>query len=137
MDTLDVTHFERCLDALDRGLELYQLAAPESVDADMFRSACVKEFELLVEVAGKLLKKRLRPYFASNQDVDRLTYKNVFRHAARYSLLPLEVVERWLRYRDIRNETAHEYGADYAEKAMTILPAFAVDARAVQQALIS
>ena len=57
MNPLDTNHFERCLATLDRGLELYQAAVADSLDADMYRSACVKEFELLVEVAGKLLKK--------------------------------------------------------------------------------
>ena len=137
MDALDVTHFSRCLGTLDRAMELYQQAVPDSVDADLFRSACVKEFELLVEVAGKLLKKRLRPYFASNQDTDRLTYKNVFRHAARCGLLPLDVVERWLGYRDIRNKTAHEYGTDYADSAMAALPDFAADAHVVEQSLLN
>ena len=137
MNALDTNHFERCLRTLDRGLELYQAAAADSLDADMYRSVCVKEFELLVEVAGKLLKKKLRPYFASNQEAEKLTYKNVFRHAARCGLLPLDVAERWLGYRDIRNRTAHEYGADYANEAVAVLPAFAANAHAARQTLIT
>ena len=136
MNALDTNYFERCLRTLDRGLELYQAAAADSLDADMYRSVYVKKFELLVEIAGKLLKKKLRSYFASNQEADKLTYKNVFRHAARCGLLPLDVAERWLGYRDIRNRTAHEYGAGYANEAVAVLPAFAADAHAVQQALL-
>ena len=137
MNPLDTNHFERCLATLDRGLELYQAAVADSLDADMYRSACVKEFELLVEIAGKLLKKKLRPYFASNRDADKLTYKGIFRHATKYNLLPLDVAERWLAYRDIRNRTAHEYGADYANEAVAVLPAFAADAHAVRRALLT
>ena len=66
MDALDTSHFEKCLRTLDRALTLYESGGPEAEDAELFRSACVKEFELLVELAGKLLKKRLRPYFATN-----------------------------------------------------------------------
>ena len=47
------------------------------------------------------------------------------------------MAERWLDYRDIRNRTAHEYGADYANEAVATLPAFAADAHAVRQALIT
>ncbi len=137
INPLDINHFECCLNTLDRGLALYQTAAADSLDADMYRSVCVKEFELLVEVVGKLLKKKLRPYFASNRDADKLTYKAVIRHAARYGLLPFEVAERWLAYRDIRNRTAREYGADYANEAVAVLPTFAADTHAVQQALLT
>lgn len=136
MDALDAGHFEKCLRTLDRALALYEADGPEADDAELFRSACVKEFELLVELAGKLLKKRLRPYLFSNLEADRLTYKDVFRHAARHGLLPLDVAERWLNYRDIRNQTAHDYGANYADKAIAAMPTFAADARAVWQVLL-
>lgn len=34
-------------------------------------------------------------------------------------------------YRDNRNETAHDYGMDFAEATLPKLPAFAADARAL------
>ena len=46
--------------------------------------------------AGKLLKKRLRPWFASNRQADRLTFKDVFRHAVKHGLIPTDSCERWL-----------------------------------------
>ena len=70
-------------------------------------------------------------------DADRLTYKNVFRHAARHGLLTLDVTERWLSYRDVRNHTAHDCGATYADRALAVMPAFALDARVVWQVLLS
>ena len=145
MDTLDISHFEKCLRTLDQALTLYEATkvqaepaeagAAESDFSELYRSACVKEFELLVEVAGKLLKKRLRPYFASNLEADRLPYEDVFRRAAHHGLLALEVAERWLSYRDIRNQTAHDYGAGYADRAVAVMTTFAADAHAVRQAL--
>ena len=36
------------------------------------RAACVKHFELVLEQSGKLLRKRLADYFASNRQADRL-----------------------------------------------------------------
>ena len=51
----------------------------------------------MLEQSGILLKKRLRPYFASNRHADRLTFKNIFRHAARDDLISVEAYERWLR----------------------------------------
>ena len=109
----------RRLDALDADDEVY----------DIFRAACVKEFEIILEQCGSLLKKRLRPYFASNREADSLTFKAVFREAARRGLIAVEECERWLRYRDVRNDTAHKYGEAFAEATLTVLPAFVADAR--------
>jgi len=133
---LDLTHYATCLRTLRRAWERYQAEGPDGEDAELYRSACVKEFELLVEIAGKLLKKRLRPYLASHREADMLPYKEVFRRAALFDLLPLPVAERWLAYRDVRNETAHDYGAAYANRTLALLPDFIPDADAVHQALI-
>ena len=40
-------------------------------------------------------------------------------------------VERWLRYRDNRNDTVHDYGEGFAETTLKLLPGFIVDARAL------
>ena len=42
-----------------------------------------------------------------------------------------DAVERWLRYRDNRSDTAHDYGEDFAEATLKLLPDFIVDARAL------
>ena len=42
-----------------------------------------------------------------------------------------DAVERWLRYRDNRNDTAHDYGEDFAEATLRLLPSFIEDAKAL------
>ena len=103
--------------------------APDDILYDIYRAACVKEFELALEQSGKLLKKRLRPWFASNRQTDRLAFKDVFRHAAKHGLIPADACERWLEYRDNRNDTAHDYGHGFAEATPKLLPRFVDDAR--------
>jgi len=98
---------------------------------DIYRAACVKEFELVLEQSGKLLRKRLAAYFASNRQADRINFKGLFRHAARHDLLDADAVERWLLYRDNRNDTAHDYGEDFAEDTLKLLPSFIADAKAL------
>ncbi len=98
---------------------------------DIYRAACVKEFELVLEQSGKLLRKRIAAWFASNRQADRLHFKDLFRHAARHDLIDCEAAERWLGYRDNRNSTAHDYGEDFAESTLKLLPAFIDDARAL------
>lgn len=120
---------ERCIETLEAAFA--QLANQDRADIlyDIMRAACVKEFELVLEQSGRLLRKRLRPWFASNRDVDRLTFKNLFRHAAKHSLITIESCERWLAYRDHRNNTAHLYGEELAEATLELLPRFITDAR--------
>ena len=135
MSTLDASLLSRCTKALAQGLELLQASEPESVPYEMYRSACVKEFEIITEQAGKLLKKALRPYYASTRQADTLPYKDIFRAAAQFGLLSVAEAERWLVYRDSRNATAHDYGAGFAETTLALLPQFATDAASLVQAI--
>ena len=67
----------------------------------------------MLEQSGKLLRKRLAAFFASNRQADRLAFKDLFRHAAKHGLIAPEGVERWFLYRDNRNDTAHDYGEGF------------------------
>ncbi|WP_035559228.1 nucleotidyltransferase substrate binding protein [Hymenobacter sp. IS2118] len=131
MTALDTSLLTRCALALEQGLALLQETAPESVAYELYRSACVKEFEIIIEQAGKLLKKALRPYYATPRHAEALMYKDIFRAAVQHGLLDTTVGERWLLYRDNRNTTAHDYGVGFAEKTIKLLPQFVVDAKAL------
>ena len=126
---LNTDYFVRCVETLERAFNcLNELQNPEDDLYDIYRSACVKEFEIILEQAGKLLKKCLKPYFATPKLPDKLTFKEIFRYAAKHDLISLEEAERWLSYRDNRNDTAHDYGEGFAEETLTFLPAFIADA---------
>lgn len=118
----------RCIGTLEAAHAALPDHEPDSVMYDIYRAACVKEFELALEQSGRLLKKRLRPYFASNRQADRLNFKDSFRYAAKHGLLSMEACERWLQYRDNRNSTAHDYGEQFAEATLKLLPNFIADA---------
>ncbi len=130
---IETDYLERCIGALERAFsalrELKAAADPDRVLREVYRAACVKEFELVLEQSGKLLRKRLRPWFASNRQADRLTFKDAFRHANKHGLMGADACERWLAYRDNRNDTAHDYGEGFAEATVKLLPDFLADAR--------
>lgn len=85
----------------------------------------------MLEHTGRLLKKRLRPYFASNRQADQLYANDIFRHAPKYCLISGDTWERWLEYRAARNETAQEFGERFAGRTLELLPQFIVDADAL------
>ena len=132
---IDTQFFNRCILTLTKAHSLLIQAEPESIDHDLYRSACVKEFEIIVEQAGKLLKKALKLYFASTKAVDKLVFKDIFRYAAKHDLMDKPQAERWLIYRDNRNTTAHDYGVKFAEHTLKLLPDFIADAAALELTL--
>ena len=134
--SIDTSYLRRCIDALEQALEkMNSESATDDIGRDIYRAASVKEFELILEQGGKLLRKCLAAYSASNLEVDRLVFKDVFRHAAKHGLLDDKAAERWFDYRDTRNKTAHQYGKDYAEATLKQLPTFIVDARVLADAI--
>ncbi len=129
--SIDTEFLRRCLDTLEHSLKELKRSDPDEVAYDVYRAACVKEFEIILEQSGKLLRKVLSAYFAENRLADRLVFKDLFRHAAKHGLIDSEACERWLSYRDNRNDTAHSYGKDFAESTIKLLPDFITDTKAL------
>ena len=121
----------RCLDTLEHAVGELKRNGPDDIAYDIYRAACVKEFEIVLEQSGKLLRKRLGTYFASNRQADRLVFKDLFRHAVKHDLIDPDTCERWLKYRDNRSDTAHDYGEGFAETTLKLLPDFIADAKAL------
>ena len=126
---LNTDFLRRCINVLEAEFDEISKYEPGDFHYDAFRAASIKHFELVLEQSSRLLRKRLRPWFASNRQVDRLNFRDVFRHAARHGLISADACERWLKYRDNRNDTAHDYGEDFAEATLALLPTFIKDSR--------
>lgn len=126
--TISTEYISHCILTLRTAWEGHRRYEAGDVMYEIYRAACVKEFELVLEQSGRLLKKKLRPYFASNRQADQLTFNDIFRHAAKHSLISGDECERWLEYRALRNETAHEDGEQFVERTLEALPQFVADA---------
>jgi len=111
--SLNTEHLEHCLETLESAYNQLLKAEKSTIDYEVFRNATIKGFELVLELSGKLLRKKLKAYFASPKEVDQLTFKDVFRHAAKHSLMTTDEVNRWFEYRDNRNTTAYDYGESF------------------------
>ena len=135
MIEIDTLYLNRCISTLDKAYSLLLKADKEEIDYDMYRSASIKEFEIILEQCGKLLKKALKPYFHSSKAVDVLVFKDVFRNAVLHAIIDADAFERWLIYRDNRNSTAHDYGLGFAEDTLLLLPQFIIDAKALSAAI--
>ena len=99
----------------------------------MYRNSLVKSFEMTLEQSGKLLRKKITPYFATKKAVNALTFKDLFRHAAAYNLLTENDVTRWFKYRDNRNNTAHDYGQKFAQETLNLIEGFLEDVKKLKE----
>ena len=127
---MDTIFLRRCLGSLEHALgEIGKHREADDFLYDIYRAACVKHFELVLDQSGKLLRKHLADFFASNRQADRLPFRDLFRHAAKHGLMDTEAVERWLAYRDNRTDAAHDYGEDFGKATLKLLPTFVADAK--------
>ena len=133
---LNVEHLLRTASTLEQAL-LAIAAHPSADDVlfDLYRNAAIKSFELSLETAGKLLRKALKAYGGSPREVDKLVFNDVLRHAGKHGLLDTAAVERWLAYRANRNNTAHDYGAGFANETLQLLPQYLQDVRQLAPSL--
>jgi nucleotidyltransferase substrate binding protein (TIGR01987 family) len=126
---INTEHLERCIETLEKSYQMIKDSDEGSIDYEVFRNSVVKGFELTLEQSGKLLKKRLEPYFGSKRALDELNFKDIFRQAHKHSLLSEEEVTRWFKYRDNRNSTAHDYGKKFAEETLFLIEDFLSDVK--------
>jgi len=124
---INTEFLERCIETLEKSYKMIKQAQENSIEYEMYRNSLVKSFEITLEQSGKLLRKRLTPYFASKKAVDTMTFKDLFRNANKHSLLTEDEVNRWFEYRDNRNNTAHDYGQYFAEETLKLMDNFLKD----------
>ena len=126
---LDTDCLDKCLKILQKSYEMINQAAKNTIEYEMYRKSLVKSFEMTLGQCGKLLKKKILPFFASKREVDKLTFKDIFRHAFKHVLIDETTVIRWMKYRDNRNDTAHDYGQEFADETMFLIDSFISDVR--------
>ena len=127
--SINTEHLQKCIDTLEKAYTLIKTVNEGSIDYEMYRNSLVKGFEMTIEQSGKLLRKRLEPYFASKRALDTLTFKDLFRHAFKHSLIDEAEILRWFKYHDNRNNTAHDYGQSFANETLILINDFLSDVK--------
>jgi hypothetical protein len=135
MDKINTEYLEKCIETLEKSYKLLFSSQEGSIDYEMYRNSMVKGFEITLEQSGKLLKKKITPYFATKKAVDQLNFKDLFRYALKHSLLTKEEVERWFEYRDNRNNTVYDYGRGFAEETLSLMDNFIKDAYRIKDVI--
>lgn len=131
----DTTYLKNCAATLTRAHGKLLDLSKDTPDYNIFRSACIKEYENILELAGNLLKKTLKEFFSTGTQVASMTYKEVFRQAVAKGIITPDICERWFNYSNIRNRTAHDYGEDFAEETLPVIADFLSDTEQLIQSI--
>ena len=136
-ENISTEYLSRCIQTLEKSYTefLKQDEAIDPIAYDIYRNSVVKAFEMTIEQSGKLMRKVLKPYFATHKQVYALTYKQIFKMALQHGLLEQDLVERWFTYRDNRNATACDYGVFFATKTVLLIEQFILDAKVVRDVI--
>ena len=135
MSEISTEYLQKCIATLEKSYEMLIQTQEGTIDYELYRNSLVKGFEMTLEQSGKLLKKKIAPYFATKKALDALTFKEIFRHAHKFSLITEDEVKRWMKYRDNRNHTAHDYGQSFAEETLSLVKDFLVDVKELQKVI--
>ncbi len=135
MSVINTEFFQKCIETLKKSYDMLKSCNEGSVDYELYRNSLVKSFEMCLEQSGKLLRKKLYPYFSGKKEVDMLSFKDLFRWAHKKSLLEEQEVERWFHYRDNRNNTAHDYGVEFAQETLALIDDFINDAENLEKVI--
>ena len=132
MSEINTEYLQRCLDTLLKSYEMIKITKEGTIEYEMYRNSLVKSFEITLEQSGKILRKKLLPYFATKKSVDALSFKDLVRSAFKFSLISENEVLRWFEYRDNRNNTAHDYGQEFANKTLLLIENFINDVKTLK-----
>lgn len=135
MSEISTEYLQKCIATLEKSYEMLIQTQEGTIDYELYRNSLVKGFEMTLEQSGKLLKKKIAPYFATKKALDTLTFKEIFRQAHKFSLITEDEVERWMKYRDNRNNTAHDYGQVFAEEILALVKDFLADVKELQKVI--
>ena len=101
----------------------------------MFHNAIVRGDELAQETAFKLIRKALKEFGHGGRKLNEMPVKEILRLAASHGLMTVDAVDRWFKYRDNRNNTAHDYGEIFAKETLVLNPGFLSDVTALADEL--
>ena len=130
MGTLDVSALKKAVACLEQGL----LDAEKYPTVRTVKDGVVQEFEFVVDLCWKLLQKYLK-HKAQVEEASLRTKNDIFREAAQRALIP--DADRWIRYYQARNETAHTYDIDRSTLVFSVAKELPIDVHQLIHALES
>lgn len=134
--TTGTSAFSRSISLLESAYaRLLNQTTPHDED-DIYRAACIKYFELAVNLSLQLLNNHRETHQRGLIVLSSFSAHDTYRFAANFGgPIPLTAAKRWINYYHIRSHTINHYQPEYVEQAFQVLPRFIKDAKQLAQAL--
>ncbi|MBI2070279.1 MAG: nucleotidyltransferase substrate binding protein [Elusimicrobia bacterium] len=133
---IDYEKFQKSLKQLELQFENYQSphegGAFNDLDRQALKESVIQRFETCYDTLWKHLKRHLIEELGLPEAPN--SPKPVFRLADENQLLDSRL-EQWLKYSDIRVDTAHDYSEEKADACLEIMAPFIDDAIGLYQTL--
>ena len=131
---IEYDKFQKSLNHLKRQFENYQTLDPKlpSLIQEGVAGSVIQRFETCYDCMWKVLKRHLIETLGVPDAPN--SPKPIFRLAFENGLLASDV-SVWLRYADVRTDTAHDYSGEKASVCLAAMDAFIKDAVALYQTM--
>lgn len=126
---LDYSSLESALASLERSHHyLHSELSRENPELrEQFRTATIKGFEFTYEVAINMIRRQLSQILASPESIRRKDFADLMRDAFDAGLI--SDPRSFVRYRELRNKTAHTYNIESTENTVIEMDSFLRDIR--------
>ncbi|MFC1566842.1 HI0074 family nucleotidyltransferase substrate-binding subunit [bacterium] len=128
---LDLTSFKKAIESFensinvacnDKKMESFDISTQETIKAGV-----IQNFEFTYELCWKFIQRWLKENYIKEEAEFPRTRKELFRLAARASLL--EDASVWFKYTEARNMTSHIYAKEVSETVFNEAVKFIIDAK--------
>lgn len=90
-----------------------------------FERSAIQAFEFTYEISVKMIERQMKEILPIPNEINRMPFRDLMREVASAGLIP--DVERFVDYRDKRNDTSHHYDENRASAILSILGEFSQD----------
>lgn len=119
MENLDFTALENSINRLGEVLDRYNNAKNDDVIWD----SVILRFEFTYSIALKTLRKYFIERAFIVDDVNKFSFNDMIRTASQMNLIKSDL-EKWTKFREMRNLTSHTYDENVALQVVSIVPDF-------------
>jgi nucleotidyltransferase substrate binding protein (TIGR01987 family) len=120
--SLDFSSLDKAMASLNRAIHRANLSRED----EELRDAVIQRFEYTYELCWKMLKRQLEAESPYPQSVDTLSFRELLRESAERGMIT--DVEKWLFFRERRNQTSHTYDAEKAAEVYLAALEFQIEA---------
>lgn len=138
MRTIDIENVNNCINKLENWHNDLANLSIDNKLYEVYRSAIIKEFQIVINQSKQLLKKKLQQIDnVSDEDLQKFRYKDFFRRASECGLIDENLAKRWISqyYQELRNSAEHNYGILIAEKVIGFMSNFITDAKKLMEVI--